>query len=108
MIALTTGWKCRCPNMTAPSMMSSLSSLASDSTISTASAVPATTRSSWVSTISSSVGLSTYSSLNEPDRGRADRPLEGRARQRQRGGGRNHGQNVGIVLHVMRQHGDDD
>ena len=34
------------PNMTAPSMTSSESSLASDSTISTASAVPATTRSS--------------------------------------------------------------
>src|SRR5256885_1065723 len=39
MIALITGWKWRWPNITAPSMTSSLSSLASDSTISTASAV---------------------------------------------------------------------
>ena len=57
--------------------MSSLSSLASDSTISTASAVPATTRSSWVSTISSSVGLSTYSSLMKPTRAAPIGPLKG-------------------------------
>ena len=37
MIASITGWKCRWPNITAPSMISSGSSLASDSTISTAS-----------------------------------------------------------------------
>src|SRR2546429_405703 len=49
-------------------MMSSLSSLASDSTISTASAGPATTRSSWVSAISSSVGVRTDSSLTKPTR----------------------------------------
>ena len=47
MIASMTGWKCLWPNMTAPSMTSSASSLASDSTISTASSVPATTRSSF-------------------------------------------------------------
>src|SRR6478672_4205315 len=58
-------------------MMSSLSSLASDSTISTASEVPATTRSSWVSTISSSVGLSTYSSLTKPTRAAPIGPLQG-------------------------------
>ena len=37
MIASMTGWKPLWPNMTAPSMTSSLSSLASDSTIRTAS-----------------------------------------------------------------------
>ena len=41
MIASITGWKCRWPNITAPSMISSDSSLASDSTIITASWVPA-------------------------------------------------------------------
>jgi hypothetical protein len=63
MIASITGWKLRWPNMTAPSMISSVSSLASDSTISTASAVPATTRSSLEVFISSMVGFSTYSPL---------------------------------------------
>jgi len=46
MIAWMTGWKDLWPNITAPSMISSESSLASDSTISTPSPVPATTRSS--------------------------------------------------------------
>ena len=59
MIASITGWKPLWPNMTAPSMSSSDSSLASDSTISTASPVPATTRSSFDSVISSICGLST-------------------------------------------------
>ena len=45
--------------------------------------------------------------IDEADAGRADRALEGGARQRQRGGGGHQRQNVGIVLHVMRQHGDD-
>jgi len=60
MIASITGWKPRWPNMTAFSITSSGSSLASDSTISTASAVPATTRSSALTLISSIIGLSTY------------------------------------------------
>ena len=77
MIALMTGWKWRWPNITAPSMISSLSSLASDSTISTASPVPATTSSSWVSAISSSVGLSTYSSFMKPTRAAPIGPLKG-------------------------------
>ena len=38
----------------------------------------------------------------------ADRPHEGHAGQRQRGGGRDHRHDVGIVLHVVRQHGGDD
>ena len=88
--------------------MSSLSSLASDSTISTASAVPATTRSSWVSTISSSVGLSTYSSLTKPTRAAPIGPLKGAPDSVSAAEAATTRQNVGIVFHVMRQHGDDD
>ena len=106
-MALITGWKCRWPNITAPSMMSSDSSFASDSTISTASCVPATTRSSWLSAISSIVGLSTYSPLDEADARAADRAHEGRAGQRERGGSGDHGDDVGIVLLVVRERGDD-
>ena len=42
------------------------------------------------------------------DAGGADRPHEGDARQRQRGRGGDHRQDVGVVLQIMRQHGDDD
>ena len=77
MIASITGWKWRWPNITAPSMISSDSSLASDSTISTASWVPATTRSSWLSFISSMVGLSTYSLLTKPTRAPPIGPMKG-------------------------------
>ena len=76
-MAWITGWKCRWPNITAPSMISSDSSLASDSTISTASWVPATTRSSWLSFISSMVGLSTYSSLMKATRAPPIGPMKG-------------------------------
>jgi hypothetical protein len=61
MIARMTGWKFRWPNMTAPSMTSSGSSFASDSTISTPSLVPATTRSSRLRGNCSTVGWRTYS-----------------------------------------------
>ena len=46
--------------------------------------------------------------VDEADAGAADRAHEGRAGERQRGGGRDHGDDVGIVLQVVRQHGDDD
>ena len=46
--------------------------------------------------------------VDEADARGADRALEGSARQRQRRGGGDQRQNVGIVLHVVRQHGDDD
>ena len=46
--------------------------------------------------------------VDEADAGGADRALEGRAGNRQRRGGGDQRQNVGIVLHVVRQHGDDD
>src|SRR6266850_724168 len=58
-------------------MTSSGSSFASDSTISTASLVPATTRSSWLSAISSSVGLSTYSLPTKPTRAAPIGPMNG-------------------------------
>ena len=77
MIASITGCMCLWPNMTAPSMTSSGSSLASDSTISTASWVPATTRSSLLSAISSTCGLSTYSLLMKPTRAAPIGPMKG-------------------------------
>ena len=46
--------------------------------------------------------------VDEADAGGADRTLERRAGNRQRRGGGDQRQNVGIVLHVVRQHGDDD
>ena len=44
----------------------------------------------------------------EADAGCTDRALERGAGDRQRRRGRNQRQDVGIVFHVMRQHGDDD
>ena len=46
--------------------------------------------------------------IDEADAGGADRTLERGAGNGQCRGGGNQRQNVGIVLHVMRQHGDDD
>ena len=46
--------------------------------------------------------------VDEADPCRTDRALEGRAGDGQRRGGGDQSENVGIVLHVMRQHGDDD
>ncbi len=46
--------------------------------------------------------------VDEADARRADRTLEGGAGNRQCRGGSDQRENVGIVLHVMRQHGDDD
>ena len=46
--------------------------------------------------------------VDEADARRADRAHEGRAGKRQRGGGGDHRQDVGIVFQVVRQHGDDD
>ena len=108
MIASITGWKPRWPNITAPSMMSSDSSLASDSTISTASAVPATTRSSLVSAISSSVGLSTYSPSMKPTRAAPIGPMKGTPESVSAAEAATMRDDVGIVLEVVREHGDDD
>ena len=46
--------------------------------------------------------------VGEADAGGADRALEGGAGNRQRGGGGDQRHDIGIVLHVVRQHGDDD
>ena len=46
--------------------------------------------------------------VGEADAGGADRALERRAGNRQRRGGGDQRQDVGIVFHVVRQHGDDD
>ena len=45
--------------------------------------------------------------VDEADARGADRSHERRARQRQRRRGRNHRQDVGIVLEIVREHGDD-
>ena len=63
LIKLITGFISLRPNSTAPNITSSDNSFASDSTISTACSVPATTKLSSVSTSSVVVGLSTYSPL---------------------------------------------
>ncbi len=44
---------------------------------------------------------------DEADAGGADRSHEGRARQRERGRCRHHGDDIGIVLQIVRQRGDD-
>ena len=94
--------------MTASSICFSGSSLASDSTIITASPVPATTRSRSLLAISSIIGLSTNWPSTTPTRAAPIGPEERQARQRQRRGGGDQADDVGIVLHVVRQHGDDD
>ena len=66
--ASITGWNSLWPNITAPSITSSDNSSASDSTIRTASCVPATTKSSDVSSICSIVGFNTYSPFIKPTR----------------------------------------
>ena len=68
---------CLWPNITAPSISDSESSWASDSTINTASAVPATTRSSLEFGIESISGLSTYSPSMKPTRAAPIGPMKG-------------------------------
>src|SRR4029078_9962387 len=46
--------------------------------------------------------------IDEAHAGRADRHNEGRAGQGERRGGCDHGDDVGIVLHVVRKYGDSD
>ena len=77
-IASITGWKALWPKETAPNMISSDSSEASDSTIRTPSRVPATTRSKTVLGISSSCGLRTYSPSIWPTRQPPIGPRNGR------------------------------
>ena len=94
--------------MTASSMVASESSLASDSTISTASLVPATTRSSEEFFNSSSVGLTFSAPLMKPTRAAPTGPMNGTPDKVSAAEARDHGHNVGIVLEVMRKHRRDD
>ena len=93
---------CSWPNTTAPSITSSDSSCASDSTISTACSVPATTRLSFESFSCVAVGLSTYWPLSVADARGADRAVERNAGQRQRRRNADHRRDVGIDFRVDR------
>ena len=72
-----TDWNCSWPKTTAPSIVASDSSLASLSTIITASRVPATTRSSALFLTCSMLGLRTYSSSMKPTRAAPIGPKNG-------------------------------
>ncbi len=107
MIASITGWKWRWPNITAPSMTSSVQLLgfrfdhqhgvggAGDDEVELALRHLVERRVEHVFVV------------DEADARGADRAHEGRARQRQRGGGGDHREDVGIVLEIVRQSGDD-
>ena len=59
-----------------------------------------------LSFISSIVRIEHVFVVDEADAGAADRAHERRAGQRQRRGSRDHGDDVGIVLLIVRQHGE--
>ena len=103
MMASITGWKCRWPNITAPSITSSDSSLASDSTISTASCGAGDDEVELALRHLLERRVEHVFVVDEADARRADRAHEGRAREGQRRRGRDHRQHVGIVLEVVRQ-----
>ena len=105
MMASITGWKERWPNMTAPSMTSSASSLASNSTISTPSWVPATTRSRALVLELVDGRIEDVLAVDIADAGAADRAHERHAADGQRRGGGDQRDDVGIVLEVVGEHG---
>ena len=107
-ISSITACCCWWPNTTAPSITSSGSSCASDSTISTAASVPATTRFSC--DVSSSVfgRIQHVLAVDVADARGADRTVERNARQRDRRRRADHRRNVGIDLGVDRHHRRDD
>ena len=82
-------------------MTSSGSSCASDSTISTPSAVPATTRSSCALLALRRGRVQHVLAVDVADAGAGDRAEEGDAGERQRGGAADHGDDVGVVLQVV-------
>ena len=106
-MAWITGCMCRWPNITAPSMISSDSSLASDSTISTASCGAGDDEVELALLHLVDGRVEHVFVVDEGDARAADRAHEGRAGEGQRGRGRHHRDDVGIVLLVVRQHGDD-
>ena len=103
-----TGWKPAWPAITAFSMVSSESSWASNSTMRTASAVPATTRSSVEVLHLLDCRIDPDLALDESDAGRPDRPHERHAGEGQRGRGGDHCENVGIGLEVVGEDRGDD
>jgi hypothetical protein len=109
MMASITGWKCLWPNITAPSITSSVSSFASDSTIKTASGGASDHK---IEARRLHVGerrVELVGVADVADPGGADRTHEGHAGQRQRRGGGDHGDDVGVVLPGHgREHGHDD
>ena len=76
-IASMTCPKLSCPNVTAPNITSSDNSFASDSTIKTASFVPATTRSRSESSISDLLGFNMYSPSLNPTLAAPIGPIKG-------------------------------
>ena len=88
--------------------MSSGSSIASDSTISTADSVPATTRSSAESFSSESGRVQHVFAVDETDACCANRAVKRQAGQRQRGGRADQRRNVGADFGVGRHHRGDD
>ena len=107
-IALIATRLCSWPNTTPPSITSSLSWSASDSTISTAASVPATTRSSFDVCELRLARVEHVLAVDVADARRADRAVERNARDRQRGARTDHRRNVGRHLRVERQHVHDD
>ena len=106
-MAWITGWKPRWPNITASSICFSGSSLASDSTIMTASPVPATTRSSVALAHLVDHRVEHELAVDDADAGSADRAQERQAGERQGRGSGHQADDVGIILHVVGEHGDD-
>ena len=107
-MASITGWKPAWPAMTAASMISSESSLASDSDHQhgVGGAGDDEVEVGGLGLVDRRVHLEL--AVDVADAGAADRAHEGHAGQRQRRGGGDHGQHVRIVLEVMAQNRDDD
>ncbi len=93
---------------TAPSITSSGSSCASDSTISTAASVPATTRSSLEDSSHVRIRVQHVLAVDVADARRADRAVERDPRQRQRRRRAEHRGNVAVDFRIARHHLDDD
>ena len=100
LIALMAACICSWPNTTAPSMTSSASSLASDSTISTAASVPATTRLSCELVELGRGRVQHVLAVDVADARGADRAVERNAGKRQRGRGADQRRDVGIDLRI--------
>ena len=99
---------CSWPNITAPSMTSSDSRSACDSTMSTASCVPATTRSSFDCSQLRGGRIQQILTVLVADARGGDRAHERQAREHERRRGAEQRRDVGIDLRVHRQHGRDD